>query len=131
MSTASGRQEESRRPTVWGVAAEAGVSKTTVSRVLTGSPRVSPEAKAAVERAIETLGYVPNRAARSLVTRRTDTIALVVSEPETRLFSEPYFAGTVRGINQELTTPSCFSRASVIAAASSVTSEMGMQTALS
>jgi DNA-binding LacI/PurR family transcriptional regulator len=102
MSTASGRQEESRRPTVWGVAAEAGVSKTTVSRVLTGSPRVSPEAKAAVERAIETLGYVPNRAARSLVTRRTDTIALVVSEPETRLFSEPYFAGTVRGINQEL-----------------------------
>ena len=91
-----------RRPTVWGVAAAAGVSKTTVSRVLTGSPRVSAQARAAVQHAIEQLGYVPNRAARSLVTRRTDTIALIVSEPETRLFSEPFFAGTVRGINEEL-----------------------------
>lgn len=94
--------EPGRRPTVWAVAAAAGVSKTTVSRVLTGSPRVSPEARAAVELAIEQLGYVPNRAARSLVTRRTDTIALIVSESESRLFSEPFFAGTVRGINEEL-----------------------------
>jgi DNA-binding LacI/PurR family transcriptional regulator len=78
------------------------VSKTTVSRVLTGSPRVSADARAAVLRAIDQLGYVPNRAARSLVTRRTDTIALVVSERESRLFSEPFFAGTVRGINEEL-----------------------------
>ncbi len=91
-----------RRPTVWAVAAAAGVSKTTVSRVLTGSPRVSAEARAAVEQAIEQLGYVPNRAARSLVTRRTDTIALIVSESESRLFSEPFFAGTVRGISEEL-----------------------------
>ncbi|HET9188458.1 MAG TPA: LacI family DNA-binding transcriptional regulator [Acidothermaceae bacterium] len=94
--------EPGRRPTVWAVAAAAGVSKTTVSRVLTGSPRVSAEARAAVEKAIEQLGYVPNRAARSLVTRRTDTIALIVSEPESRLFSEPFFAGTVRGISEEL-----------------------------
>jgi DNA-binding LacI/PurR family transcriptional regulator len=90
------------RPTVWGVAALAGVSKTTVSRVLTGSPRASPQARIAVEKAIEKLNYVPNRAARALVTRRADTLALIVSEPETRLFSEPFFAGTVRGINQEL-----------------------------
>jgi DNA-binding LacI/PurR family transcriptional regulator len=90
------------RPTVWAVAALAGVSKTTVSRVLTGSPRVSPHARVAVEKAIEKLNYVPNRAARALVTRRADTLALIVSEPETRLFSEPFFAGTVRGINQEL-----------------------------
>ncbi|MDQ1465412.1 MAG: hypothetical protein QOC73_2353 [Actinomycetota bacterium] len=90
------------RPTVWAVAAAAGVSKTTVSRVLTGSPRVSTEAREAVKKAIDELGYIPNRAARSLVTRRTDTIALIVSEPEARLFSEPFFAGTVRGINQTL-----------------------------
>jgi DNA-binding LacI/PurR family transcriptional regulator len=70
--------------------------------VLTGSPRVSPEAKSAVEKAIKKLNYVPNRAARALVTRRADTLALVVSEPETRIFSEPFFAGTVRGINEEL-----------------------------
>src|SRR5665213_316262 len=97
-----GSPNAEHRPTVWGVAALAGVSKTTVSRVLTGSPRVSPEAKSAVEKAIKKLNYVPNRAARALVTRRADTLALVVSEPETRLFSEPFFAGTVRGINQEL-----------------------------
>jgi DNA-binding LacI/PurR family transcriptional regulator len=90
------------RPTVWAVAALAGVSKTTVSRVLTNSPRVSPQARIAVEKAIKKLNYVPNRAARALVTRRADTLALIVSEPETRLFSEPFFAGTVRGINQEL-----------------------------
>jgi DNA-binding LacI/PurR family transcriptional regulator len=90
------------RPTVWAVAALAGVSKTTVSRVLTNSPRVSPQARLAVEKAIKKLNYVPNRAARALVTRRADTLALIVSEPETRLFSEPFFAGTVRGINQEL-----------------------------
>lgn len=95
-------EQPTRRPTVWAVAAAAGVSKTTVSRVLTGSPRVSAEARAAVEKAIDKLGYVPNRAARSLVTRRADTIALVVPESESRLFSEPFFAGTVRGINQEL-----------------------------
>jgi DNA-binding LacI/PurR family transcriptional regulator len=102
VASARKQPEAGRRPTVWAVAAAAGVSKTTVSRVLTGSPRVSPEARAAVTKAIEKLGYVPNRAARSLVTRRNDTIALLVSEPETRLFSEPFFAGTVRGINQEL-----------------------------
>lgn len=102
MASSQPGTEPGRRPTVWAVAAAAGVSKTTVSRVLTGSPRVSPEARAAVQQAIEQLGYVPNRAARSLVTRRTDTIALIVSESESRLFSEPFFAGTVRGINEEL-----------------------------
>jgi DNA-binding LacI/PurR family transcriptional regulator len=48
------------------------------------------------------LGYVPNRAARSLVTRRADSVALVVSEPHTRFFSEPFFAGVVRGVGAAL-----------------------------
>jgi DNA-binding LacI/PurR family transcriptional regulator len=52
--------------------------------------------------AIEELGYVPNRAARALVTRRTDSIALVVSESEERVFAEPFFARIVRGITDEL-----------------------------
>ncbi len=81
----------------------AGVSRATVSRVVNGSPRVSERARSAVARAVDELGYVPNRAARSLVTRRTDSIALVVAEPETRLFSDPFFARTVRGISQVLT----------------------------
>lgn len=84
------------------VAARAGVSRATVSRVVNDSPKVSAQARTAVEAAIEALGYVPNRAARTLVTRRTDTIALVVSEPGERLFSDPFFAGIVRGISDEL-----------------------------
>jgi DNA-binding LacI/PurR family transcriptional regulator len=84
-------------PTLEDVASAAGLSRATVSRVINASPRVSPEARAAVDAAVEALGYVPNRAARSLVTRRTDSVALIVREAETRLFSEPFFAGIVRG----------------------------------
>ena len=90
------------RPTLEAVAALAGVSRGTVSRVINDSPQVSPRAREAVRRAIDELGFVPNRAARSLVTQRTDTIALVVSESEERFFGEPYFAAVVRGISSAL-----------------------------
>ena len=80
----------------------AGVGRGTVSRVVNGSPVVSDQARAAVLRAIDELGYVPNRAARSLVTRRTDCVALVVSESEERVFAEPFFAGVVRGVGAEI-----------------------------
>jgi DNA-binding LacI/PurR family transcriptional regulator len=89
-------------PTLEQVAALAGVSRATVSRVVNGSPRVSAEVRAQVERAVAKLGYVPNRAARSLVTRRTDSIGLIVAEPESRFFSEPFFAGVVRGVSAAL-----------------------------
>ncbi|MDR8411898.1 LacI family DNA-binding transcriptional regulator [Nonomuraea sp. 3-1Str] len=90
------------RPTLEAVAARAGVGRGTVSRVINGSPNVSDKAREAVRQAIDELGYVPNRAARALVTRRTDTVALVVSESELRVFDEPYFAGTIRGIGSAL-----------------------------
>jgi DNA-binding LacI/PurR family transcriptional regulator len=90
------------QPTLLEVAARAQVSRATVSRVVNGSPRVSPEAKAAVEEAIEALGYIPNHAARTLVTRRTDTIALLVSEPQSRVFSDPFFASMARGVSTAL-----------------------------
>ncbi|WP_320064733.1 LacI family DNA-binding transcriptional regulator [Micromonospora sp. RTGN7] len=94
------------RPTLDAVAARAGVGRGTVSRVVNGSPQVSPEARAAVQQAIAELGYVPNRAARALVTQRTDSVALVVSESGDRVFTEPFFAGIVRGISSALlTTP--------------------------
>ena len=86
-------------PTLEQVAALAGVSRATVSRVVNGSPKVSPAVRAQVERAVAKLGYVPNRAARSLVTRRADSVALVASEPHARFFSEPFFAGMVRGVS--------------------------------
>jgi DNA-binding LacI/PurR family transcriptional regulator len=86
------------QPTLEAVAALAGVSRATVSRVVNGSPRVSQAAKDSVKQAIAELGYVPNRAARSLVTRRADSVALVVSESETRFFSDPWFAVVARGM---------------------------------
>jgi len=90
------------RPTLEAVAERAGVGRGTVSRVINGSPSVSEKARAAVEQAIAELGYVPNRAARALVTSRTDSVAVVVPETETRLFSEPYFSEIIRGAVAEL-----------------------------
>jgi DNA-binding LacI/PurR family transcriptional regulator len=92
----------SGRPTLEEVAARAGVGRGTVSRVINGSPQVSDQAKAAVQRAIAELGYVPNRAARALAGSRTDAIALVIPEPEAKLFAEPYFSDIILGVSAEL-----------------------------
>ena len=92
-----------RRPTLEAVAARAGVSRATASRVVNGQTTVAPDIRDAVLRAIDELGYLPNPAARSLVTQRTDSIALVVSEPPTRVFSEdPLFATAIRSASVEL-----------------------------
>lgn len=61
------------------VAARAGVSGQTVSRVVNGSPRVDPVTRARVEAAMDALGYRPHRAARALRTGRTQTIGLVAA----------------------------------------------------
>ncbi len=89
-------------PTLEAVAAEAGVSRSTVSRVVNGSTQVSPDVITAVNAAIERLHYVPNRAARSLANRQTMAIALVVPEDTTRFFGDPFFAEIVQGISQGL-----------------------------
>jgi len=59
------------------VAARAGVSGQTVSRVANGSPKVDPGTRRRVEQAMADLGYRPNRAARALRTGRTHTLGLV------------------------------------------------------
>ena len=63
-----------RPPTIDEVARHAGVGRGTASRVVNGSPQVSPATRAAVEEAIEALGYVPNRAARSPGFRNTESL---------------------------------------------------------
>lgn len=85
-------------PTLEQVAKAAGVSRSTVSRVINDSPKVTAEALAAVRKAIDELGYVPNRAARILASRRTQSIALVIPENTARFFADPYFATVVQGI---------------------------------
>lgn len=89
-------------PTLETVAAYAGVSRATVSRVINNSPKVSPEAREAVEVAIDELGYVPNRAARTLVTRRTDSLAMIIPEPDAFFFADPYLTTLVTEVNRAL-----------------------------
>ena len=88
--------------TIEEVAAAAGVSRSTVSRVVNGSTAVSPAALESVTRVIAELNYVPNRAARSLARRQTLAIALVVPEDTTRFFGDPFLASVVSGINARI-----------------------------
>jgi DNA-binding LacI/PurR family transcriptional regulator len=91
------------RPTLEQVARRAGVSRATVSRVVNGSTRVAAPIREQVHRAVAELGYVPNLAARSLVTQRTDSIALILPETTTRVFSDDqFFPGIIRGVSQQL-----------------------------
>ncbi|MBT3151070.1 LacI family DNA-binding transcriptional regulator [Streptomyces sp. CHD11] len=102
MASHGARGRSGGRPTLEEVAARAGVGRGTVSRVINGSPRVSDATRALVEAAVAELGYVPNTAARALAANRTDAIALVVPEPETRFFAEPYFSDILRGVGAAL-----------------------------
>ncbi len=104
MTDSESTSDRPRRATLEEVARSAGVSRATVSRVINGSPKVSSEAKRAVKVAVRKLGYAPNRAARSLVTRRADAVGLLVAESEHRVFGEPFFASLVRGVSRELST---------------------------
>jgi DNA-binding LacI/PurR family transcriptional regulator len=91
-----------RRATVKDVALEAGVSRGTVSRVLNGQPYVSDEARAAIEAAIQKVGFVANRAARSLVMQRSQAIGLVVHEPDSLFVEDPNIASILLGANAAL-----------------------------
>jgi LacI family transcriptional regulator len=75
------------------VARQAGVSPMTVSRVVNGSGRVSPDLRARVEQALAETGYLPNTVARNLRTRRTDTIALVMPD-----MTNPFFTALAHGV---------------------------------
>jgi DNA-binding LacI/PurR family transcriptional regulator len=88
---------ESGKPTLEAVGALAGVSRATVSRVINGHATVKPEMVDAVNAAVAELRYVPNRAARSLVRRRTQMIAMVIPERTAEFFADPYFAEVIQG----------------------------------
>jgi DNA-binding LacI/PurR family transcriptional regulator len=76
----------------------AGVSRSTVSRVVNGSPKVSPEAKRRVEEVIAETGYRPHAAARSLASNRTGVFGLVIPNTVKTLFDDPYFGRLILGI---------------------------------
>ena len=78
--------------TIKDVARASGVSPMTVSRVINGSERVSPETRQRVEQAIADLGYIPSRLARGLIRQKTGTFALIVPD-----VANPFFTLIVRG----------------------------------
>ncbi|MET0136093.1 MAG: LacI family DNA-binding transcriptional regulator [Kibdelosporangium sp.] len=94
-----------RTPTLEDVARVAGVSRATVSRVINGIRNVDEEIQETVRKAIQATGYTPNQAARSLVTRRSGTIALVLGgagvEGEqfaAQVFADPFFGRVAGGV---------------------------------
>lgn len=95
-----------RRPTIRDVAAAAGVSRGTVSRVINGGHWVSAPAREAVEQAIASTGYRANQHARSLVTGRSNSLAFLLTEPQSRLFADPTFPMLLRGAAEEATSRS-------------------------
>lgn len=84
------------------VATVAGVSRGTVSRVLNGQPYVSDEARAAIDAAIEKVGFVPNNAARSLVMQQSKAIGLIVHEPHSLFIEDPNIGAILLGANATL-----------------------------
>jgi len=80
-------------PTIQDVAKRAEVAPITVSRVINNSGYASEETRRRVEAAIEELGYVPNTLARGLRSKRTNTLALVVTD-----IANPFFTLIARGV---------------------------------
>jgi DNA-binding LacI/PurR family transcriptional regulator len=86
-----------RRPTIYDVARLAGVSTATVSRALNGTAAIAASTRAAIDDAVEQLGYRPNPIARSLVTKSTQTIALLLPD-----ITNPFYAELVAGAQELL-----------------------------
>lgn len=99
--SAGGRGSKAR-PTIRDVATAAGVSKATVSRVLNGGNRVSPDALLAVQSAIARTGYSANRHARALSAGKSNTVAFLLTEPQELLFEDPNFSTLLRGVAKVL-----------------------------
>ena len=96
-SKVAGAAKDEGKVTLEMVALAAGVSPSTVSRILNGTAVVSEDKKQAVDQAIATLGFVPNPVARGLAGGRTLSVGVV-----TQTIDSPFFGGALRGIEGEL-----------------------------
>ncbi len=80
------------------IAKLAGVSRSTVSRVVNNSPNVDAATRKRVEKIIQNTGYRPNAAARSLASQRTNMIGLVIPRTTSAFFTDPYFPQLTQGV---------------------------------
>lgn len=87
-------------PTLEEIAKLAGVSRSTVSRVINDQPNVRQQVRERVWQIVRETGYQPHAAARSLVTRRTRIVGVLIPEAVTTLFTDPFFLHLLRGITQ-------------------------------
>lgn len=85
--------------TIKDIARKAGVSPSTVSRVIADSSRISPATKKKVKSVMKTLNYHPNMIARSLILRSSQTLGLILSRPAESAFLNPFFPEVIRGIS--------------------------------
>ncbi|SMO89272.1 LacI family DNA-binding transcriptional regulator [Melghirimyces algeriensis] len=85
--------------TIKDVAKVAGVSPSTVSRVIAGNRRISKKTRLRVQRAMAELNYVPNAIARSLARSHTRTIGFTISRAVDQAFSNPFFSEVLRGMS--------------------------------
>lgn len=90
--------------TIKHVAQAAGVSPSTVSRVLTGDVRISEPTRQRVQQAMNQLGYHPNAIARSLVRQSSRTIGLVMSRPARTAMAIPFYPEIIGGIAEMATS---------------------------
>src|SRR4051794_25324208 len=91
-----------RKPTLADVAAEAGVSKAAVSRVINDAPGVSPRTREHVQEVIARLGYRPDSVARALASGHGDVVELIVVDDPSVFGTSPYYGRVTAGILQEL-----------------------------
>lgn len=85
--------------TIKDVAKRAGVSPSTVSRVIADHPRISPDTKEEVRAIMSELGYYPNAIARSLVNQTSNSIGLIRSRLTEENFANPFFPAVIQGIS--------------------------------
>ena len=85
--------------TIKDVARDAGVSPSTVSRVMSDNSRIGAATKKRVRESIKKLGYTPNILARSLVSKETKIIGVVMPHEADSLFSNPFFIQAMKGIS--------------------------------
>ncbi len=87
--------QRKQRATILDVAEHAGVHAATVSRTINLPDKVAPATRRRVEAAVRDLGFVPNRAARGLITGRTGNVAVIVPD-----ITNPHFASLVRSVER-------------------------------
>jgi LacI family transcriptional regulator len=86
------------------IAKIAGVSRSTVSRVVNDQPNVRDQVRERVWQVIRETGYQPNAAARTLVTRRTRIVGVIIPEAVTTLFADPFYPLFLRGVTETCNT---------------------------